>query len=245
MSAGEEDGSQLAPVELSEGDDPEIRDSVAVFSSEEKEIDVAPVIRGRSQSRYALMKKNLRSKFMNTKLGRRAAMSFIGEGGVSLMHHFKAAAKLDKGEKFSKQLKRRVLRIAVKVQLAIKQKKVEIKDLTNLNKISLRALKSLQRALEITEESKEEVSHDYIDNLEEMFSQFTVELVTIFRPHMTAKNINKTKETLNYWGGKHFLNLLVKDEGYKKERIGAIESIKQMLKDYGKNRARIHSVVAT
>ena len=76
-----------------------------------------------------------------------------------------------------------------------------------------------------------------------MFSQFTVELVLLCRAHITPKNVGKAQETLNYFGGRHFLTLLLNDAAYVDENGSAVEAITHMLKESHKNRTRVAPIV--
>jgi len=197
------------------------------------------------QSLMLRMRKSLRSKSISSRFGRKAVSKLLGDAGVSLLHNFKAAAMRDKGEKYGKQLKRRVLRTAIKVTMLIKSKIIALDRLTHLNLLALHIMRGLQRCLTEPEREAEKVDvpNEDIEALVEMFSQFTVELVLLFRTHISPKNLGKAKDTLNYWGGRHFLTLLLNDPAYIDENASVFEAINHMLKESHKNRTRVASIV--
>lgn len=198
------------------------------------------------QSLIVRMRKSIRSKSISSRFGRKAISMIIGPAGVSLLHNFKAAALRDKGEKYAKQLKRRVLRTAIKVHMVIKSKTISLDRLSHLNTLALHIMRGLQGSLipPTMDSAAEEIPKDNIEALVELFSQFTVELVIVFGAAITPKNLGKAKDTLNYWGGRHFLTLLLNNPHYQDENIASHEAITHMLEEsHTKNRSRVASIV--
>jgi hypothetical protein len=223
--------SNLRPV-TSDDEKREYNEGVTVSDEESSEQGYASKDPAkRDQGLMLRLKKSISSKTMSTRLGRKTISHFIGEGGVNLLNSFKNSAKKDKGDPYSKQLKRRVLRTAVKTKLLLDSKDLTLNDFGTLNRYSLNLLKAVQRALKVAEEQKQEVSVSDIESLSEMFSQFTVEIVLLLRPYLKGKNIDKLQETLNYWGGRHFLTIFMNTEAHKPEREISIQAINSMFKD--------------
>lgn len=227
-----EDSRNSALRPMSEGEQEEaerFRGKVSEEDEEQEDSD-GPADASAKQGLMMRFKKSVSSATVNTRLGRKTISHFIGEGGIKLMHFFKSSATKDKREPFSKQLKRRVLRTAVKTKFLIDNKSLSLNDFSTLNKYSLTLLSAVHKSMSQVEAGKE-VDVAEIESLSEMFSQFTVEIVLLLRPHLSPKNIDKLQETLNYWGGRHFLTLIINSPDHKAERIGSIQAIDTMFKE--------------
>lgn len=232
----EDENSNLEPVGSDVGETVE-PNAVEMDEEDERKTDSQERGSRNSQGLLTRMRKNITSKTMGTRLGRKTISLFIGEGGVQLLHHFKAVAIADKGEAYAKQLKRRVLRTAVKVKALLERNVLKLDQFRRLNKLSLTILRALETALKGVEAGKDLATVD-VESLSEMFSQLTVEMVTLYRPHFTVKNVQKLKETMNYWGGRHFLELFLGDTRMKEDRVGSIAAIQKMFDEEEQQKRR-------
>lgn len=179
------------------------------------------------QSTMLRLKKGFASRTVGTKLGRKAVAYFIGESGVGLLHHLKAAAKKDKGEKFAKSLKKISLKSAVKAKVLLDSGVMRLEQYGQLRQRSLKLLYVLSTVLG----NPKNIRQRDLEEIEEMFSQFTVTVVTLYAPHFTRKNVDRLRDTLNYWGSRHFLSLLALTPEYRGEREGIVHSIESMFQD--------------
>ena len=72
-------------------------------------------------------------------------------------------------------------------------------------------------------ETPVDISISKVEDVSEMFSQFTVTLTLLYAPYFQNKNIVKLRNALNYCGSRHFLMLLVSDMNYEVERQALLE----------------------
>jgi len=179
------------------------------------------------------VKRNLASRTCNTRVGRKAVGHFIGEGGMAVINNLKKAAAKDRGEKFAQQLKLVAMKSAVKAKLLIDNKKLSLNNFSRLTNFSVQITYGLNHILQLDEAKRKLSLSKYIEELSEIFSQFCVECVTVFQRHMSSNNLNAMRDTINYWGGRHFLIYFVDNSACASE----MSEVKTVISDIISKRA--------
>lgn len=174
-------------------------------------------------------KKNMASMAGDTKLGRKAILTFVGEEGEKLLQTIYEIAELEGGEDRARIVQKDILKLAMKGML-MHDEGILTRDNTfhAVDPVNFLA----KKVLSATEKSPADIrgNHELIPSLMANFSRVKDIFVQLVENNMQEKNLNKLKDLFSYIGSRSFLECLLMNEKAVELKQQVSSSLRLLLK---------------
>jgi len=175
------------------------------------------------QSATYRAKKFWASKTVGTRAGRKVITSLLGEDGELLLKALKRATTKFADEAKSKEVKKDILKLAIKAKLCADEGRLTEKNTAHaaqpINSLSVQMLRHLQQAPGTVD----------VSSLAGNFSRIRDLIVDIMQPHLKPKNLEKLVSVFKFIGDPKFLNDILNNEKYAEERNAFKEHLGNVL----------------
>jgi hypothetical protein len=172
-------------------------------------------------------KKFMASRTAGTKLGRKAILDVLGEDGELLFNSIKESAKIYFGEVKGKQLKEDMLKMILKINLMVSEKKLTPEN-TAIGQEPVHAL-LFQAQLDFDGTGHQVDPSAFVKRMNDV-SNVWMEIV---KKQMQENNLQKLREVLDMLGDKQFLDKLFNDAAYKEHRDNISAGLARLMNMFG------------
>jgi len=172
-------------------------------------------------------KKFMASRTAGTKLGRKAILDVLGEDGELLFNSIKDSAKIYFGETKGKQLKEDMLKMILKINLMVSEKKLTPEN-TSSGQEPVHAL-LFQAQLDFDGTGHQVDPTSFVKRMGEVSDVW----MKIVEKQMQSKNLQKLREVLDMLGDKDFLTKLFNDAAYKEHRDNISAGLARLMTMFG------------
>jgi hypothetical protein len=181
------------------------------------------------QSRILKAKKCLASMGAKSSVGQKTILHFLGVPGTNLLVSLQSAAAKDVGEQKAKALIENIYILACKGKILYDAKIItpsntkEFVAPVNATCIAIFLL--------LEEKRKNPSKQADVTGITLKFAQLESLVVSLLKPHIKAKNIDKATEVFKYFGTKRFLDLFVNNPNYHEFKTTLHRNLKLLIVD--------------
>lgn len=187
------------------------------------------------QSRFQRAKKNLQSRTLDSRFGRKSVTAVgLGPNEKEVVAILKEAITLDKGHEYAKHAKKTVLKTAMKLhnleEMGLFTKEVVQPAAMPFNNLAVCLLWHMERAATVREEEKINTQR-----LCDFFEEARKVSVQILEPMMTKKNVDLLSDVIKYLGSSGFIDKFLYDSRFTEYRDTILRHVRELLDPWLQN----------